>query len=313
MAHVEHGFQPPAERCRDPNNPGGRGGGGGGGGGGRRLAAHRPNPDYSDMTKLGAGMYRSEDGGATWMFLDRYISRPFYYMHVAISPLDDKYIFSFNINYRRSMDGGKTWVGTGAPQGGHCYHAMWHDPHNKDRYYIGSDGGLNLTHDDGESVAAVQQHQRDAVLRRRRRQCASRTGSAAACRTPAARAARRRRARSAIYTSDWFNLSGGDGYHAEIDPDDWRIVYTESQPDVNGGNVGRSNVETMERQSIAAEQEQHLELDAVHHAGDGRAGVQEQLGPPAAADGPAPLQLVDAAASCRRTTTRRCTSARITC
>ena len=28
---------------------------------------------------------------------------------------------------------------------------MWHDPHNKGRYYTGSDGGLNLTHDDGES------------------------------------------------------------------------------------------------------------------------------------------------------------------
>jgi hypothetical protein len=53
----------------------------------------------------------------------------------------------------------------------------------------------------------------------------------------------------AIYTSDWYNLSGGDGYHAEIDPEDWRIVYTESQPDVNGGNIGRSNIETRERQN----------------------------------------------------------------
>ena len=148
MAHVEHGNQ--------PNCGGGRGGGGGGGGGGRGAAPAAapaqpatppaPNPDC-DMSKLGAGMYRSEDGGASWVFLDRVISRPFYYMHVAISPLDDKYIFSFNINYRTSRDGGKTWQG-GGPGGGHCYHAMWHDPHNKGRYYIGSDGGLNLTHDD---------------------------------------------------------------------------------------------------------------------------------------------------------------------
>ena len=100
------------------------------------------------MTKLGAGMYRSEDGGASWVFLDRVISRPFYYMHVAISPLDDKYIFSFNINYRRRWTAARRGWARGAPQGGHCYHAMWHDPHNKGRYYIGSDGGLNLTHDD---------------------------------------------------------------------------------------------------------------------------------------------------------------------
>ena len=78
MAHVEHGYQ--------PNCGGGRGGGGGAavpaiqqrrGGGRRRQAAARraardgaaaaatppPNPDCA-MTKLGAGMYRSEDGGA---------------------------------------------------------------------------------------------------------------------------------------------------------------------------------------------------------------------------------------------------------
>jgi len=41
------------------------------------------------MTKLGAGMYRSEDGGLTWKLLDRYISRPFYYMQVQMSPLND--------------------------------------------------------------------------------------------------------------------------------------------------------------------------------------------------------------------------------
>ena len=100
MAHVEHGYQ--------PNCGGGRGGGGGGGGGRGGAGGETsrrpptPNPDC-DMSKLGAGMYRSEDGGASWVFLDRTISRPFYYMHVAISPLDDKYIFSFNINYRTSQ------------------------------------------------------------------------------------------------------------------------------------------------------------------------------------------------------------------
>ena len=57
---------------------------------------------------------------------------------------------------------------------------------------------------------------------------------------------------TAIYTSDWFNLSGGDGYHAAVDPTDWRTVYTESQPGTSGGNVGRSNVETRGRSSRSA-------------------------------------------------------------
>ena len=245
MAHVEHGFQPPAN-LPDPNNPGGRGGGGGGRGGGTPT-----NPDYLDMTKLGAGMYRSEDGGATWTFLDRYLSRPFYYMHVSISPLDDKYIFSYTINYRRSTDGGKTWnqLQGGGGDGGHCWHAMWHDPHNKNRYYIGSDGGLNLTHDDGatslrfNNINVTQYYDVAADNREPYYVCGGLQDAGSSCGPAATRA-------QGIYTSDWYNLSGGDGYHAEIDPEDWRNVYTESQPDVNGGNVGRSNIETRERANI---------------------------------------------------------------
>ena len=88
---------------------------------------------------------------------------------------------------------------------------------------------------------------------------------------------------------------------------------TESQPDVNGGNVGRQNMETHGAAAHAAEQGQHLELDAIHHAGDGRPGVQEQLGPPAAADGPAPLQLVHAAAPVAEQQQGAVHRARITC
>ena len=44
---------------------------------------------------------------------------------------------------------------------------------------------------------------------------------------------------TAIYTSDWVNTSGGDGYHAAMDPDDNRTVYTESQPATSGGNIVR--------------------------------------------------------------------------
>ncbi len=53
-----------------------------------------------------------------------------------------------------------------------------------------------------------------------------------------------------IYTSDWFNTGGGDGFHTAMDPSDSRIVYSESQPDQQGGNIGRFNLETGQRQSI---------------------------------------------------------------
>jgi photosystem II stability/assembly factor-like uncharacterized protein len=241
MAHIEHGYQ--------PNCGGGRGGGGRGGRGGDPQPATppTPNPDC-DMSKLGAGMYRSEDGGASWVFLDRTISRPFYYMHVAISPLDDKYIFSFNINYRTSRDGGKTWQG-GGPGGGHCYHAMWHDPHNKGRYYIGSDGGLNLTHDDLQTdlrfnnINVTQYYDVGLTMAEPYWVCGGLQDAGSSCGPSQTRA-------QAIYTSDWVNLSGGDGYHAESPPDNPDLVITESQPGNSGGNIGYSNLRTRERTSM---------------------------------------------------------------
>jgi photosystem II stability/assembly factor-like uncharacterized protein len=241
MAHIEHGYQP---NCPEA---GGRGGGGGGGGG--RGGGNQATPEECNLSKLGAGIYRSEDGGESWVFLDRYFRRPFYYNHIAISPLDATYVFSFNISYRRSRDGGKTWQGGGGGNGGHCWHAMWHDPHNKNRYYIGSDGGLNLTHDDGETdirfenLNFTQYYAISADNREPYWICGGLQDAGSSCGPSATRA-------SGIYTSEWFNISGGDGYHTQQDPDNWRNIYSESQPANQGGNIGRSDALTRQRTNL---------------------------------------------------------------
>jgi len=55
-----------------------------------------------------------------------------------------------------------------------------------------------------------------------------------------------RKARGAITNHDWFMVSGGDGFVTQQDPRNPDIVYSESQ----GGNMGRSNLATGERQSF---------------------------------------------------------------
>ena len=241
MAHIEHAFL--------PNCGGGRGGGGGGGRGGQPQPPAEVDPACNDMTKLGAGIYRSEDGGESWTFMNRYSRRPFYYNHIAISPLDDKYLFSFNIDYRRSRDGGKTWEGGGGGNGGHCWHAMWHDPHNKNRYYIGHDGGMNLTHDDGvtdirfENLNVTQYYSISADNRDPYYICGGLQDAGSSCGPAATRA-------GGIYTSEWFNISGGDGYHTQQDPTNFRNIYSESQPANQGGNIGRSDALTRQRDNL---------------------------------------------------------------
>ncbi|HMA53805.1 MAG TPA: hypothetical protein VKT17_05060, partial [Acidobacteriota bacterium] len=109
----------------------------------------KPNPDYDDMTKLGSGVYRSEDGGATWKFMSRQNNRPFYYSHISINPLEDKWIYWLATSMSFSSDGGKTWSQVGGLHPD--FHAIWLDPTNKNRFYVGQDGGASLTYDHGKT------------------------------------------------------------------------------------------------------------------------------------------------------------------
>jgi photosystem II stability/assembly factor-like uncharacterized protein len=228
-AVVEHGFQPS--------------GGGRGGMGARGGAQAQPSPDYADMTKLGTGIYRSEDGGATWMYMSRNNNRPFYYSHIYINPFDDKLVYFLNTNLQYSEDGGKTWK---TMSGLHPdFHAMWLDPTNKDRFYVGQDGGASITYDQGKTwlyydnlcfsqFYAVSADMRDPYWVYGGLQDNGTWGGPSMSRE------------GSILTDFWFNFTGGDGFHTQNDPIDWRIVYSESQ----GGAAQRTNVETRESRSI---------------------------------------------------------------
>jgi len=222
-AVVEHGFQPQATI--------------------RQGTEQKPNPEYEDMTKLGTGMYRSEDGGATWTFQSRQNSRPFYYSHIYINPLEDKWIYWLATSMSFSADGGKTWSQVGGLHPD--FHTMWIDPTNKNRFYVGQDGGASLTHDHGNTwifydnltVAqfyAASFDMRDPYYVYGGLQDNGTWGGPSMHRE------------GQLLTDFWYNIGGGDGFHTQNDPQDWRTVYVESQ----GGAIQRVDVETRESKQI---------------------------------------------------------------
>ncbi len=101
-------------------------------------------------------MWRSEDAGATWHVVnwDRaLIGRAGYYIHLAVSPVNENEIFVSNSSFHVSLDGGETF----RPQNswGGDNHDIWWDPTNPDRFVITHDGGLNITTSHGRGFNRV--------------------------------------------------------------------------------------------------------------------------------------------------------------
>ena len=127
------------------------------------LAIYDKNPEVlmalieaektDNLSEPGSGVYRSEDGGNNWSYINTYNNRPFYYSQIRINPLDDQRVYLLTTRYMVSEDGGKTFTNGSPDYEIHGdYHAMWLDPKNKDRYYLGADKGMSITHDHGQST-----------------------------------------------------------------------------------------------------------------------------------------------------------------
>ncbi|MDE2317571.1 MAG: exo-alpha-sialidase, partial [Xanthomonadaceae bacterium] len=96
------------------------------------IAAARGNRVYAvvnDATHPGqSGLYRSDDGGATWQAESHASWLPNdYFSRITVDPTDPDRVYSAGQSIRRSDDGGKTWhIFKGAP-GGDDYHYLWID------------------------------------------------------------------------------------------------------------------------------------------------------------------------------------------
>lgn len=185
-------------------------------------------PDYADMGRLGSGLYRSEDGGESWLYVNRYNNRPFYYSQIRINPSDDQFVYVLTTSFRWSQDGGKTLTQAPPPFGANYdHHAMWLDPGNKDRFYLGKDKGLTLTHDHGASfiffdnLPIAQYYHVTADLRDPYAiygglQDNGSFGTMSFTRDVLG-----------IRNDAAWKMHWDDGMYAAVDPTDWRTVYSE--------------------------------------------------------------------------------------
>jgi photosystem II stability/assembly factor-like uncharacterized protein len=210
MAIVEHGFQP------------------------EERVDGEPNPQYADMSQLGTGIYRSENGGQSWTYVNRYNNRPFYYSHIWMDPANDQRVYVLSGSAQVSEDGGRTFDRQLEGISGD-FHALWINPDNPEIFYVGNDKGSYVTYDQGHSFImydnmdlgqfyAVTVDMRDPYWVYGGLQDNGNWGGPSNSRDW-----------NGVLADHWFKFHSGDGFHTTPDPNDWRTVYTESQ----GGNIRR--------------------------------------------------------------------------
>ncbi len=113
------------------------------------------NRIYTIVENENGGIFRSEDGGATWMRVsdDRNVrQRAFYYSRITADPRDKDVIYITNVRFYRSADGGKTFKSIRQPHGDN--HDLWIDPANNHRMVEANDGGGTVSVDYGETWTA---------------------------------------------------------------------------------------------------------------------------------------------------------------
>jgi photosystem II stability/assembly factor-like uncharacterized protein len=195
------------------------------------------------QTRL-SGLYRSEDGGATWARTATENVRPFYYSQVRVDPRNADRVYFSSTPVKVSDEGGKS--ARDATVGIHVdHHAMWIDPNDPEHIVVGNDGGVAQTWDKGGSYDILnhinigQFYAISYDMAKPYNICGGLQDNGSWC-GPS------RRVRGQITNENWVYISGGDGFVTAQDPTDPNIVYSESQ----GGNMGRLNMATGERTAL---------------------------------------------------------------
>ena len=99
------------------------------------------------------GLYRSDDGGASWKRINRdhkIRQRGWYYSHITADPKNENTIYASNTGFYKSIDGGKTFdKRIKTPHGDN--HGVWINPNNTKIMINCNDGGANVSLNGGKT------------------------------------------------------------------------------------------------------------------------------------------------------------------
>lgn len=217
------------------------------------LAVSRSTPDvvYALIENNDGGVFRSEDKGATWRRMcdkstyDRVNFRPFYYSKITVDPNNDLVVYVYSGSGYISRDAGKTYEMIS--RGTHPdHHVIWVNPHNSKHIIDGNDGGIDISYDGGKTWYEVENYAWSEVYQ-----------VGLDMRSPyyvyvglqdngSWGGPSNSLDRMGILNQHWYPVGGGDGFYAQVDPEDYRIVYRNLQM----GRIERHNIASGDSQTV---------------------------------------------------------------
>lgn len=206
----------------------------------------------------GSGVYRSDDGGESWRFLLKHAIRPFYHGQIEIDPNNPQNIYVVSRDFRYSTDGGESFTQPRWRRDGGDDHDLWIAPHDSKVMYHCTDQGLRLTVDGCETFLsfnnmAIGQYYAIGTDMRDPYWVVGGLQDNGLWIGPS----NSREVRGILNMhNSW--VGEGDGFHAQIDPTDWRTLYLVNHV----GFATRLNLETREHQYITPTPETVINFSA---------------------------------------------------
>ncbi|MEW6364470.1 MAG: glycosyl hydrolase [Acidobacteriota bacterium] len=214
------------------------------------VAPSRPSVVYANVEARKSGLYRSDDMGESWTLMNasfNVISRPFYFSHLIVDPKDYRRVYKPGFSLSVSSDGGQSFSGIFSGFGGNVHsdhHALWINPNNTLHMLLGTDGGVYVSYDKGNTWnflnnLPVSQFYHVAFDMEQPYNVYGGLQDNGSWMGPSA-------SPNGIENKDWKNVGFGDGFWVLPDPADKDIIYCEYQ----GGNLLRFHKSVHETKEI---------------------------------------------------------------
>lgn len=198
------------------------------------------------------GLYKSEDAGKSWKHLNSdfaLVVRPFYFSRITIDPKNPDIVYKGGLNGSISRDGGKTFKNLGAMHSD--IHDIIVDPIDTNRIYVGTDGGMYRSWNNGSTLDIVKnlpisQYYHITLDNEEPYNIYGGLQDNGSWYGPS-------KSDGGIEARDWNSVGYGDGFRVLKHPTK-KIIYSEMQ---GAENIWRYNLETKELKTIQPLQEKN--------------------------------------------------------